>query len=430
MKSTLVAIADGRMMGTLGLTGNRLHFAYTPEWQADSSAFPLSLSMPLVSAEHTHRVVDAFLWGLLPDNDSVLDRWGRRFQVSSRNPFRLLEHVGEDCAGAVQFVRPERVDALLGENRMPSISWLDTDELNARISAVISDASATRLGGDTGQFSLAGAQPKLALYFDTSKKRWGVPEGRTPTTHILKPATGAFDGQVENEHFCLRLAAQLGFATARSWVVQCGEIPVVVVERFDRIERSGAIHRVHQEDFCQAAAVRPQLKYQNQGGPSPKAIGEILWTFSSSPEEDVIRFADSLIFHWLTAGTDAHAKNYSMLIAPQSRARLAPLYDLASAVPYPQQIQPRKATLAMKIGSHYRIHEIRSDDWAKLARELRLSPGDLFDRIGDMADRIKTASQSVAQELENEGLDHPVIRKLAVGLGDHAEERLRRWGSA
>ena len=380
--------------------------------------------MPLVSAEHGHRAVDAFLWGLLPDNDSVLERWGRRFQVSSRNPFRLLENVGEDCAGAVQFVRPERVDHLLAGSQEASVTWLNENDLVFRIAAVIADASATRLGGDAGQFSLAGAQPKIALYRDAEANRWGVPEGRTPTTHILKPATGAFDGQAENEHFCLQLAAELGFPTTRSWVMTCGATPVIVVERYDRIDRGGVIRRVHQEDLCQASGIRPQLKYQNQGGPSPKAIAELLYAFSSSPEEDVRRFADCLAFNWLTAGTDGHAKNYSMLMAANARARLAPLYDLASALPYPLQIQPRKAALAMKVGSHYRIHDIRRRDWEKLARELRLPPAEFIDRIVDMAGRIPDAARMTAETLRKGGMEHPVISLLSETLTFHSAERM------
>ncbi len=48
----------------------------------------------------------------------------------------------------------------------------------------------------------------------------------------------------------------------------------------------------------------------------------------------VRRFADALIWNWLIAGTDAHAKNYSLLLAGD-QVRLAPLYDIASALPYP-----------------------------------------------------------------------------------------------
>ena len=51
--------------------------------------------------------------GLLPDNEQVIQRWARTYQVSAGNPFALLRHVGEDCAGAAQFVpshfrHPER----------------------------------------------------------------------------------------------------------------------------------------------------------------------------------------------------------------------------------------------------------------------------------------------------------------------------------
>ena len=342
-----------------------------------------------------------------------------RVCYSESSSTNLVPVVGEDCAGAVQFVRSDRLENLLAEGTEPKVSWMSSNELNERVAAVVADASATRLGTDTGQFSLAGAQPKLALYFDSKKKRWGVPEGRTPTTHILKPATGAYDGQVENEHFCLRLAAELGFPTARSRVMTCDETPVIVIERYDRLEKNGIVRRIHQEDFCQAAGIRPQLKYQNQGGPSPKAIGEILRVFSSSPEEDVVRFIDTLIFHWLTAGPDAHAKNYSILIAPGARARLAPLYDLASALPYPQQIPPRKATMAMKIGSNYRIQQIRRRDWEKLARELRLTPSGVLDRIADLAGRIPGGAEAVAKTIHKEGVRHPVISRIVEQMGEH-----------
>ena len=60
--------------------------------------------MPLALNEHPHETIEAYLWGLLPDNQTVLDQWGKQFQVSARNVFRLIEHVGEDCAGAIQFI--------------------------------------------------------------------------------------------------------------------------------------------------------------------------------------------------------------------------------------------------------------------------------------------------------------------------------------
>jgi len=112
MTNQLIALLDGREVGAVHNKNARLSFVYNDAWRADPGAYPLSLPMSLASAEHGHARIEAFLWGLLPDSDRVLENWGRRFQVSPRNVFRLIAHVGEDCAGAVQFIRPERLEAL------------------------------------------------------------------------------------------------------------------------------------------------------------------------------------------------------------------------------------------------------------------------------------------------------------------------------
>lgn len=133
MSSKLIAIIEGEIMGEITYGGGRMVFRYATAWQESESAFPLSLAMPLVVREHGHAATEAFLWGLLPDNETVLQRWGQRFRVSARNPFRLLEYVGEDCAGAVQFAKPERVDLLLKSSRKPSVSWVSDKDLSERM---------------------------------------------------------------------------------------------------------------------------------------------------------------------------------------------------------------------------------------------------------------------------------------------------------
>ncbi|MGE0229774.1 MAG: HipA N-terminal domain-containing protein [Dehalococcoidia bacterium] len=96
----LVAVLWGTEAGRVTADRNgRYRFVYDETWRRLRDAVPLSLSRPLAAAEHPHKSVSAYLWGLLPDNEVVLQRWSRRFQVSARNAFALLAHAGEDCAG-------------------------------------------------------------------------------------------------------------------------------------------------------------------------------------------------------------------------------------------------------------------------------------------------------------------------------------------
>jgi len=420
MSESLTVMADGVPMGALRRDGKRLGFTYEPTWLESPLRFPLSLSMPLARKEHPHSVVEPFLWGLLPDNAQILEEWSKRFHVSPRNVFSIVRHVGEDCAGAVQFFYQGEGEVHTSGTPRSGVHWIDENDLAHRITLLLENHGSTRLAQDTGQFSLAGAQPKLALHRHPASGAWGVPEGSTPTTHILKPATGEFGGHMENEHFCLRLAAAVGLRTCQSKVMQVGGHTVIVIERYDRLWREERCLRVHQEDTCQSFAVYPDRKYQNEGGPGARKIAELLRDQSSNPADDLQAFADALIFNWLIAGTDAHSKNYSLLIAPGSQVRMAPLYDLASVLPYPQRVDLQKAKLAMKIGNTYRLRDIRRNHWEACARDLRMPANDLIGRAESMIDRLTDAAPKVADILRNEGLDDPIISLLVDSINAHA----------
>ncbi|MDZ7627093.1 MAG: type II toxin-antitoxin system HipA family toxin [Parvularculaceae bacterium] len=433
----LIALLDGREVGIVRQDRNRLTFTYLDSWRTAPGAYPLSLSMPLAAAEHSHAAIEPFLWGLLPDNEFVLARWAQRFQVSPRNPFALLAHVGEDCAGAVQFVTRDRVADVTGA-AVSEVDWIDEAQVAARLRALRDDASAWRQPGDAGQFSLAGAQPKTALLFDGA--RWGVPSGRAPTTHILKPPINGFDGHAENEHICMALARALGMPAARSEVRRFGDETAIVVERYDRVYESGVIRRLHQEDMCQALSVHPSHKYQNDGGPGPKEIISLLRetvtglsdkiksvSFNAvsivyrMADNDIQTFIDALIFNWLIGGTDAHAKNYSVLIGAGGMVRLAPLYDLASILPY-DDIDPRKAKLAMKIGDEYRLHHIGLSEWRKLAANIKVDADAVVDSARAMAARLPDALSDEIVQARADGLTHPLIDRLQEKLSARAEK--------
>ena len=417
MTNQLIALLDGREVGIVNYKDSRLSFTYSQTWRDDPNAYPLSLSMPLGSATHGHARIEAFLWGLLPDNDRVLQNWGKRFQVSPKNVFRLISHVGEDCAGAVQFVSPERFETLIAEPVAREIQWLTEEDVAGRLRTLRADHSAWRAASDTGQFSLAGAQPKTALLFE--RKRWGVPSGRIPTTHILKPPTGEWDGHAENEHFSLQLARALGLIVPNSSVVRFQDEIAIVVERYDRARAGGRWVRIHQEDMCQALGLHPTRKYESDGGPGVQRIVELLREQSSSPEEDVQSFLDAVAFNWLIAGTDAHAKNYSLLLGQNGVVRLAPFYDLASILPYPA-VDMSKVKLAMKVGGEYRLRNIGLRHWQKLAAASRLDVARLIDRIRAMAEAIPDQAAAIQKQIEGEGLSHVTITRVCKRLATRA----------
>jgi serine/threonine-protein kinase HipA len=121
------------------------------------------------------------------------------------------------------------------------------------------------------------------------------------------------------------------------------------------------------------------------------------------------------IFNWLIAGTDAHAKNYALLLGGGGAVRLAPLYDLASILPY-QTVDVQKAKLAMKIGGEYRLRYIGLRNWKKFAVDLRLQEDWLIERIRAMAASLPDQAATIQSELEAEGLLHGTITRLARRL--------------
>ncbi|TYL72560.1 type II toxin-antitoxin system HipA family toxin [Bradyrhizobium cytisi] len=425
MTSELVALLDGREIGRVRNDARgRLTIVYDRDWRQAEGAYPLSLSMPLAAEEHGPSAVQAFLWGLLPDNERVLERWARRFQVSARNVFALISHVGEDCAGAIQFVTPDRLKALRS-GADDKVEWLDETAIAKRLQTLREDHAAWRLPGDTGQFSLAGAQPKTALLLQ--KGKWGIPSGRIPTTHILKPPTGHFDGHAENEHICLILARNLGLPVADSRLMHFGMEIAIVIERYDRQFSGNEIVRVHQEDICQALGILPTRKYQNDGGPSPADVIELLRTYSTDRVADVDTFVDALGFNWLIAGTDAHAKNYSLLLAGGPHVRLAPLYDIASILPY-DDVDLQKIKLAMKIGGDYKLSQISLRDWQKFAREARLDPDKVIAGLISLAEQLPDIVAAVREQAQKDGLDNAIIGRLAEHLIARAKQCRRLLG--
>ncbi len=420
MTDVLVGVWEGVRVGELRRgRGGLLTFTYGEAWLSSPASFPLTLSCPVDGSPTSPDAVRNYLWGLLPDRDATVARWAGRFGVSARDPFALIAHTGDDCPGAVRFVTPARV----GRPEPPGApAWLDDDAIATRLEALERDPSAWHGPAPVaGYFSLSGAQPKIALV--RRDGRWADPSDETPTTHILKPPSPDFDGFAQNEHLCLALARRLGLSAARSEVRTFGGQIAIVVERYDRYDAGDRIARVHQEDVCQALGVHPRSKYEADGGPGAEETADLLRSWSMAPMDDVRRLIGALGLAWLIGATDLHAKNVSVLHGPGHRTLLAPLYDLASALPY---FHRSELQLAMKVGGEYRVEWIRRRHWERLAAAVKLKPADVVELIAGLADRLPGAMEEVVAEARAAGLEHPSIDPLVDRILAHAE-RCRGW---
>ena len=420
---------SGRRVGELyHLQGGKLSFSYDEKWMNSRVAIPLSLLMPTITKTYDGKVVEAFLWGLLPDNGQTLARWAQRFQVSALNPLALLKNVGRDCAGAVQFL-PQGSEISRGETFEP----LTDQQISDRLRDLRLDSAATRRPGDAGQFSLAGAQAKTAFRFDNSTGRWGIPLGDTPTTHIFKPPMPHLHGHTENEHFCLKLAGMLGMDTAHSQVLKFAGEKAIVVKRYDRRNIDGKTIRIHQEDMCQALSVMPTLKYENQGGPGVVTISNKVLSASNDPVRDRQSFMKANIFNWVIGGTDAHAKNYSMLLGAQGEARLAPLYDISSILPHLGQgeIQAgmRELRLAMKIDKVYPINEVMPRHWERCASSAKAGIEFTIQAARHQIAIIPDMALACAAKVRAEGITHEIVDRLVDTISTRAKDLKKIYGA-
>lgn len=421
--SELLILIEGELAGrVLADKSGRLSLSYERAWRESPQSYSLSVSMPLAEITYPQKSVWPYLWNLLPESPNVLQRWAQQYHVSAGNPFKLLAHVGADVPGAAQFIPPDQRAEIQSEQHLV-IEWINVDELRERLIQLRADISAVRRPGDPGRMSLPGAQAKTAFYWDRRRNRWGVPGGRTPTTHIIKPCIPGFDGLVENEHLCQDIAARLEMPAARSFVLMLDQ-PYIVVERFDRLPPAPGTQlprRIHQEDMCQALGLMPTGKYQEDGGPGIPQITTLIRRVSASPEVDVERFLKANMFNWLIGGTDAHAKNYSFLIGAGDEIRLAPLYDLSSQLPYPDLIAQR---VAMKIGDRYDFALVTPADWRALARSCALDEERIIGMLTDMARALPDVISAAHAQARTDGLSERILGPLAQRLIVHAGERL------
>ena len=402
MGDEAAVLHGGDTVGRLTRSGDgKVSLSYADGYLADPGAVPMSVTAPLTAGSH-----DATSWvdGLFPDDERVRTRWAADFGARSEAPFDLLStRLGLDCPGAFRFCPPRHAERILAEpGRLTRLSDSQVGEIIGHLrrdtTSWIKPAPGERPAGGFG-FALAGAQGKTALRRDG--RGWARPHGLEPTTHILKPAIRDDLPDVDLiEHLTQQTARNLGLDAAETECLTIGGERVLSVTRYDRARgRDGAVGCVHQEDMCQAVGAPPKKKYQNEGGPTPGQIADMLRRCSPRPGRDIEAFRDFLLFAWMAASTDGHAKNYGIVLEPSGGVRLAPLYDACTVLPF--GFGPvSKYKLAMKMGRDYTLRKAdRQSALTRLSASLGLPAGDTLGRSADLAKRLPDAAAKAVDEL-------------------------------
>lgn len=378
----------------------RLKFAYAPDYLTQQDAPAISVSMPLGEEPYPDKIARAYFSGLLPD-ERARRRLASALGITEGNAFGLLEVIGGECAGALSLL-PEG-EPLHGLEEQP------LEALSEKRLIEILDLLRAKplLGGEEGiRLSLAGAQDKLAVCVVDGEI--ALAKDGQPTTHILKPFIEGLDGTVENEIFCMKLAEKIGLAAPPVTKGSAGETDFILVERYDRIKnKTGTISRLHQEDFCQALSVPPELKYEDEGGPGISESQELIQKYTQRPAADRLAFQRMVIFHYLVGNADAHAKNYSLLYRDRA-PDLAPLYDVVCTAAYPRLSKK----LAMKIGGRDVADTIQLAHWENIVPGTRGAQRLLLKDIQDLSSAARTSADTLLEKLESEGIDHPILKRV------------------
>ena len=413
MSRSLVVVLYGRVVGQLSHGPQGPVFTYG----RDPGPVPLSVNLPRAPGRSfSTRKVAPFLEGLLPESADARRRMANDLGLADR-PLELLSTIGWDCPGAVQITDEDSLSTMLG--RGGSLVAVNENDIAVRLDKLQDPAASWTEPGE--HWSLAGQQSKFALA--RTADGWAEAKGSEPTTHIIKPGIGRLAHQALVEHATMRAAAALGVDVASTEYMEFDGRPAIVIERFDRIrQRDGKVARIHQEDMCQASGRMPRRKYEDAGGPNVRDMATILRANARDAGPQIVRLADFLLINYAAEAPDGHSKNISIRILPSGNVTMAPLYDLASALPYESRSMDR--SLALAIGGRRRINDIHSKQWARAAEDFGLPEDQLRNRARQLVTGFPDAFRDALYALGTPEAKEVWLRASARAAV-HAERSLR-----
>jgi serine/threonine-protein kinase HipA len=166
--------------------------------------------------------------------------------------------------------------------------------------------------------------------------------------------------------------------------------------------------------------IPPELKYENEGGPSLAQLFTTLAHGSQSPLPDKRDLLHWVLFNFIIGNADAHAKNISFLFGKSGNERgphLAPFYDLVCTEIYEELSKKH----AQKIGGEYRPKYITSRHWARFATSIDINPNYLRKVGHQLCSKIENAAIPLADEISQAHSGYKTLTQVLQVL----EKRIR-----
>ena len=324
-------------------------FAYDESWLASPPRFNVSADLQLMPGHQTHKAAsphDSVFHGAIAD--TAPDAWGRRViardHAKRRKDDPKLPALTElDYLLAVDDF--SRVGAL--RLRDPDGTWHRTVQAGRRstpplieLERVFQASRAVERGQETAEdlrylqgkgTSLGGMRPKCTLVDEDGR----LAIGKFPSVGDTRSVT-------RGEVLALKLAARAGIDAAPARVVCLGpsgsEVPVAVIQRFDRDEADGRI------PYQSAASL---LQASREEDRSYTEIADAIRTHGQAPTQDLRQLWRRLVFNLLVTNVDDHLQNHGFLHVAHGQWRLAPAFDIN---PFPDKDRESKTWLSERDG--------------------------------------------------------------------------------
>ena len=387
-----------------GKDSNDACFSYAESYLKMPEHQAISIGLPVEEKTFDARRTRIFFEGLLPEGFTrrCVAEW---MHIDENDYVSILAGLGRECLGAIKLV--DESDEII----QPEYRVLSDKEVYALASEGATESAELVT---QSHLSLTGASGKVGLYFNERERKWYLPIGEAPSTHIVKQSHVRLKKIVANEQLCLMTAKNLGIDVPESFIVTTDgddETVLFATKRYDRkfLEDDKRLNgmlvprRLHQEDFAQALGIAAVNKYEKKNEEYLKKLFIVLRSHSADPMTDTLKLWDICIFNYLIGNTDNHIKNLSLLYSEDLKSvRLAPAYDIVSTMVYESSTE----NMALSINGVCNIKEISRDLFEKMASKVGLGPKIAMKRFDAMVNRFVEAINQAKEELKGLGFSH------------------------